>query len=134
MHKFWICLLALAIMSRGAISQVSPAASSIPIKNTKINDRPMNIFGVLAQKYKVVIDLYGTRIGSDSRTLNISAESGTLKDLLDARCILRMNPCHPYSTRLRPVRTHISGLPSGVSGGRLKGGPGAGRRAPAKNS
>jgi len=83
MRRLSISLLALAILSGRAVSQSTRSASSVHVERTEFNDRAMNIFGVLAQKYKVVIGVSGTLIGSDSRVVNVSLESGTLKDVLD---------------------------------------------------
>jgi hypothetical protein len=77
-------ILAFAIVPGNATAQLSPRASLIPIKNVDFNDRALNILVALADRYKVVVGVYGTLIGSDSGTIRISIREGTLRDVLDA--------------------------------------------------
>jgi len=77
-------VLALAIVPGSTTAQLSPRASLIPINNVDFDDRALNILAALADRYKVVVGVYGILRGDDSGTIKISIRKGTLKDVLDA--------------------------------------------------
>lgn len=72
------------ILLGNCLAQLSSPVGNIPVKNVAMNERTLNILAALAEKYKVVIGVYGTLLGSDSSKINVAVTEGTLADVLNS--------------------------------------------------
>jgi hypothetical protein len=90
--KRLICATAVALtLVTAANSQTDPVAPlSVRVHDLTITSHTINVLATLAQKYHVVIGLYGTFIGDDSHDIAISLKDGTLDEVFDA--IVRADP------------------------------------------
>ena len=79
--KGMVVALVLAAAAGAQTGTLTP--SSIPVHDLAISSLTFNALQTLAEKYHVVIGVYGTFIGSDNH-IDISIKDGTLGDALDA--------------------------------------------------
>jgi len=79
-----VAILAILMLYGSTNAQSNVSASTVPVRNLTMNDRTMNILAALAEKYRAVIGVYGTLLGSDKGVISISVEHGTLADVLNA--------------------------------------------------
>lgn len=79
----FMVILAFAVFSASGSGQVGSSAAAVPVHKLVLRGRTMDVLDSLAQKYKVVIGLYGTLVGPDRTVIEISLEDGTLQDVLN---------------------------------------------------
>lgn len=84
--RAFMCGTAVALaLATTASSQPGPMTpSSVPVHDLTIHSRIFGILADLADRYHVVIGIYGTLIGSEGRWTEISLKDGTLGDVFDA--------------------------------------------------
>jgi hypothetical protein len=91
MGKAINCTFAALVLLTSARAQTSPVMpSAIQVHDVTIADRTVDALITLADKYDVVIGIYGKLVGSDFRRLDIFMKDGTLADVFDL--IVRTDP------------------------------------------
>ncbi len=91
MREFARCAAVAILLAATASSQAGAVTpSSIPVHGLTLDGMTIGVLTELAEKYHVVIGIYGTFIGTDSLWLHLSFADGTLGEVLDA--IVKADP------------------------------------------
>ena len=102
----------VAVVVTNLSAQVGPAIStSTPVNDFAATSYTMDVVHRLAAEYHIVIGAYGTMLGVENQTIDISIKNGTLGETLDA--ITKADPrfeWHPSGTSTIHLVTRSSPL------------------------
>jgi len=82
--KFASISLLMLVATRLEAGTYTPSSSYIQVHDFVITGQAPNVLYETAEKYQVVIGIYGTFVNYQARPVNISIKNGTLKDVFDA--------------------------------------------------
>jgi len=91
MKRLILAAAAVFTTATAASSQTDPMMlSSIPVHDLSLDGGTRDVLAALAEKYHVVIGVYGTSIGAESNAVHLLFKSGTLGEVFEA--IVRADP------------------------------------------